>query len=145
MKSFIAIALLMTTFSAFGNNLNAVDSFLSVLPLGNYTGATDSGEFCSITVNEVNYPEKKIAVTVANSSTRVFKLIADRSDFFFKAYKSEFIQTERFYVNADRNSYVDRVIRTVSAGANRLYVVVAHESTVNREVSVESAECVINL
>lgn len=144
MKRFIAAAFLMTTFSAFGYGPSAVDTMLSILPLGTYTGTTDSGEACSVTVNEVNYPEKRIAVTVENNTNRVFKVIADGSEFAFKSYKSEFIQSERFYVNSDRSSYVDRIVRTVSAGDNRLYVVVANESTVNRDVSVEAAECVVN-
>ncbi len=145
MKALIAAALMTISFSTFSNDLGSVDSLTSILPVANYTGADDKGNFCEVEVNEVNYPAKAISVTVSNSKNKIFKIINDGSEFLFRSYKQEFIQTERQYVDATRNSYVERIIRTVNAGDNRLYVVVANELTVNRERTVEAVECVIDL
>lgn len=145
MKAFIAAALMTVSLSAFSNDLGSVDSFLSVLPVGTYTGTDDRGNSCEAAVSEVNFPAKAIAVTVSNNKNKIFKIINDGSEFLFRAYKQEFIQTERQYVDATRNAYVERIIRTVNAGDNRLYVVVANELTVNRERTVEAVECVVYL
>lgn len=145
MKALIAVALMTVSFSTFGNDLGSVDSFLSVLPEGTYTGADDRGNSCEVAVSEVNFPAKAISVTVSNNKDKIFKIINDGSEFLFRAYKQEFIQTERQYVDATRNSYIERIVRTVNAGDNRLYVVVANELTVNRERTVEAVECVVNL
>ncbi len=142
MKALIAVALMTVSFSTFSNDLGSVDSFLSVLPVGTYTGADDRGNACEVAVSEVNFPAKAISVTVANNKNRIFKIINDGSEFLFRAYKQEFIQTDRQYVDATRNSYIERIVRTVNAGDNRLYVVVANELTVNRERTVEAVECV---
>ena len=143
MKSFIAAALMIVSISSFGSELSSVDAFLSVLPLGTHTGKDDNGVACSVSVVEVNYPAKDIAVTAVNAKNKVFKVIKDGSDFFFRAYKEEFIQVDRYYVDASRNSYVEKIVRTVNAGDNRLYVVVANETTINRERTVEKVECVV--
>lgn len=144
MKSLIASALMIMSISSFGAELGSVDSFLSVLPLGTYSGKNDQGVECSISVREVNYPDKTIVVVGSNAKSKVSKVIKDGSEFLFRAYKQEFIQTDRIYVDASRNSYVDKIVRTVNAGDNRLYVVVANETTVNRDRTVESVECVVN-
>lgn len=145
MKSLIAMALLVASFSTFAGESGSVDSFLSVLPLGKHQGSDDRGQSCSVTVTEANFPAKDISVTVENNKSRIFKIINDGSEFLFRAYKKEFIQTDRYYVDSTRNSYVDRIIRTVIAGENSLYVVVANETTVNRERVVEMVECVVEL
>ena len=144
MKSLIAAALMIVSISSHANELGSVDSFLSVLPVGEYKGHDDKGAACAITVNEVNFPEKAISVTAVNDKNKVYKVIKDGSEFLFRAYKQEFIQVNRYYVDASRNSYVERIVRTVNAGDNRLYVVVAIETTVNRDRTVEAVECIVN-
>lgn len=144
MKSLIAAALLMVSFSTFAAE-GSVDSFLSVLPFGVHTGVDDKGQACKVSVSEANFPAKAISVQAENDKLKVFKMINDGSEFLFRAYKKEFIQTDRYYVDATRNSYVERIVRTVIAGENRLYVVVANEITVNRDRKVELVECVVNL
>lgn len=143
MKAFIAAALMMVSFSTFSNDMSSVDSLLSVLPEGTYTGSDDKGNTCEVAVAEVNYPAKTISVTVSNKKEKIFKVITDGTEFLFRAYKQEFIQVERQYVDATRNSFIERIIRTVNAGDNRLYVVVANELTVNRDRTVEAVECVV--
>ena len=145
MKRFIACVCLLSSITAFGYELNAVDAVLSVLPVGIYQGKNDLDIDCTVSVYTVNFPDNAIAVTVTDNKTRLFKVVNANSEFRFRAYKSEFIQTERFYVDANRNAYVDRILRTVDAGEGRLYVVVGHESTVNRDVRQETAECVVKV
>lgn len=145
MKSLIATALLLTSFSTFALEAGSVDSLLSVLPLGVHQGQDDSAQDCTVSVSEVNFPAKALSVSLENSKSKIFKTINDGSEFLFRAYKQEFIQTDRYYVDSTRSSYVDRIIRTVNAGDKRLYVVVANETTVNRERFVEMIECVVNL
>jgi sensor c-di-GMP phosphodiesterase-like protein len=144
MKTLIATALMIISISSFGAELGAVDSFLSVLPVGEYSGHDDKGVDCSVSVTEVNFPAKALLVTANNNEHKSFKVIKDGSEFLFRAYKQEFIQTDRYYVDASRNSFVEKIVRTVNAGINRLYVVVARETTVNRERTVEAVECVVN-
>lgn len=144
MKTLIAAALMMVSISSFSAELGSVDSFLSVLPVGEYSGRDDKGVDCKVAVTEVNFPAKVILVQVSNNEHKTFKMIKDGSEFLFRAYKQEFIQTDRYYVDASRNSFVERIVRTVNAGANRLYVVVARETTVNREKTAEVVECVVN-
>jgi hypothetical protein len=144
MKTLITAALMMISISSFGNELGSVDSFLSVLPVGDYSGHDDEGTKCSILVSEVNFPAKALLITASNNQNTSFKVIKDGSEFFFRAYKQEFIQTDRYYIDASRNSYVEKIVRTVNAGKNRLYVVVARETTINRERTVEAVECVVN-
>lgn len=144
MKTLIAAALMIISISSFSAELGSVDSFLSVLPLGSYQGYDDKGVSCVVSVTEVNYPAKAILVMASNDKNQTTKVIQDGSEFVFRAYKQEFIQTDRYYVDASRNSYVEKIVRTVNAGDNRLYVVVALETTVNRERTVEAVECVIN-
>jgi hypothetical protein len=144
MKKLITAALMMVSISSFGNELGSVDSFLSVLPLGNYSGRDDKGVMCSVLVSEVNFPAKALLITASSNQNTSFKVIKDGSEFAFRAYKQEFIQTDRYYIDASRNSYVEKIVRTVNAGKNRLYVVVARETTINREHTVEAVECVVS-
>ncbi|MBC7713585.1 MAG: hypothetical protein H7177_09610 [Rhizobacter sp.] len=145
MKALIAAALMIVSVSTFSAETGAVDSLLSVLPIGTYQGQDDAGNSCNVVVNDVNYPAKVLSITVSNNKSTIFKILNEGSEFLFRAYKKEFIQTDRQYVDSSRNSYVDRIIRTVIAGDNTLYVVVANEITVNRDRTVESVECVVNL
>ncbi|MBC7430128.1 MAG: hypothetical protein H7336_16050 [Bacteriovorax sp.] len=145
MKALIAAVLMIVSVSTFSAEMGSVDSLLSVLPVGSYQGQDDAGNACNVIVNDVNYPAKALSITVSNNKSTIFKIINDGSEFLFRAYKKEFIQTERQYVDSTRSSYVDRIIRTVIGGDNTLYVVVANELTVNRDRTVESVECVIKL
>lgn len=145
MKTIFALMITALSFSSFGLEMGAVDSLLSVLPLGEYSGANDLGEACSVLVKEVNYPEKSISVTVSNKQTNIFRIVNDGEEFRFRAYKQEFIQTKRQYIDASRNSYQDKIIRTVGANDNKLYVVVANDLMVNGTYSSEAMECVIGL
>jgi hypothetical protein len=131
--------------STFSMEMGSVDSLLSVLPIGSYTGIDDAGAFCSIEVDEVNFPMKSLVVTASNQNASIFKTINDGSEFLFRVYNKEFIQVDRQYVDSTRSSYIERIIRTVIAGDKKLYVVVANELTMNRSSSVEIIDCVINL
>jgi len=125
--------------------MGSVDSLLSVLPLGTYKGVNDAGESCVVTVNEVNYPSKEVLVVASNFENRVFKNVMNGSEFVFRAYKKEFIQSDRYYVDSTRTAYVDRVLRTVNAGEGKLYVVVSNEVTISRDLAIEAVECIVDL
>jgi hypothetical protein len=150
MKKFIVAASLLLSFSVLANeeksnpSISSVDSFISVLPLGTHLGVNELGARCSVVVSEVNFPEKAINVSVLKGNHKIFKTINEGSEFFFRSGRREFIQSERFYVDDTRTSYVDRIVRTVLAGDNKLFVVVANEITVNRERFVEALECIVN-
>jgi hypothetical protein len=145
MKVLIAAVLMIVSFSTYSSEMGSVDSLLSVLPLGTYSGVDEEGNSCGVNVNAVNFPEKVLSVVVFNNKARIFKIINDGTVFQFREYKKEFIQSERQYVDSTRSTYVDRIIRTSIAGANTLYVVVANELTINRDRTVESVECVVKL
>lgn len=145
MKSVIAIALMMASFSTFANNMGSVDSLLSVLPHGTFSGVDDLGVACSVSVYEVNFPAKAVAVQVNKRNSKILKVISDGSDFRFIAYKKEFVQMDKYFVDSTRTSYVERVVRTVLAGDKQQYVIVSNEIVVNRERTVEAIDCVVNL
>ncbi len=150
MKKILIAASLVLSFSLFAQqensnpSISSVDSFLSVLPLGTHTGVNELGAKCSVVVSEVNFPEKAISVSVIKGNHRIFKTINEGSEFFFRIGRKEFIQSERYYVDDTRKSYVDRIVRTVLADDQKLFVVVANEITVNRERFVEALECIVN-
>jgi hypothetical protein len=145
MKILIAAVLMMGALSTFGAELGAVDAFESALPVGTYQGQDDQGVNCSVSVNEINSPVNTIVVTVSNNNNSVFKEIKDGSEFRYRDFKKEFIQTERTYVDATRNAFVDRIVRTTLADDNRLYVVTSNVFTNNRDVRSETVECVVGL
>ncbi len=144
MKTLIAAALMVMSFSTLAEPKgSSVDSFLSVLPLGHYLGVDDNGADCSMTVSEVNFPKKAISITGENSKHRVSKMVAEGSEFLLRAHRKEFIQTNRY--SATKNSYYEKIVRTLTAGDNRLYVVTAIETSINGRFSSEKVECVVNL
>lgn len=145
MKTLIIAALMMVSVSTFAGERSSVDSFLSVLPVGQYQGRDDSGVECKISVNEVNFPKKAILITGESSKNKVTKMVKEGSEFFFKAYKKEFIQADRYYADASRSSYFEKIVRTVNAGDNLLYVVTALETNLNGSRTTEKVECVVSL
>ena len=145
MKKLITLAIMITSFSTFANNMGSVDSFLSVLPLGTFKGVDDLGISCSVSVYEVNFPAKAIAVEVNKRNMKIMKVISEGSDFRYIAYKKEFVQMDKYFVDSTRSSYVERVIRTVLAGDKQQYVIVSNEIVVNRERTVNAVDCVVNL
>lgn len=145
MKSLIATALLFASFSTYAQEAGSVDSFLSVLPLGVHQGQDERSLDCTVKVTEANFPAKAISVSIENNKSKIFKTIQDGSEFLFRPYKQEFIQADRYYIDSTRSSYVERIIRTVKAGDKSLYIVVANETTVNRETFVEMVDCIVKL
>ena len=140
----IAVLICITaTVSAFEKG--PVDSFLSVLPLGQYKGFDESGNECSIIVKEVNYPDKAILITGTNLKNKVSKMVEEGSVFLLKAYKKEFIQTNRYYLDNSKNTYYEKIVRTINAGENLLYVVTALETNLNGRMKIEKIECIVKI
>lgn len=142
MKFLLVLALSLVASNSFAG---AVEKFTSFVPVGAYIGSNENVGTCFVTVDEVNFPKKDIQVTVLVGNLELKKLIESGSHYGYKDFKKEFVQTERSLVSADESNYVERIIRTVSAGDKKQYVVVSYSTVVNRETHTETAECVIDL
>ena len=142
MKTLI-VALMMISGSAHAFEKSSVDSFLSILPIGQYFGTDDHGAECSVKVSEVNYPDKAILITGTNLNNKVSKMVEEGSVFLLKAYKKEFIQTNRYYLDNSKNTYYEKIVRTINAGENLLYVVTALETNLNGRLKIDKIECIV--
>lgn len=145
MKVLLALALSFVCFNALAKSVSTVDRLTSYLPVGFYEGRNDRGEFCSVIVSEVNYPKRDIQVRVMNPKADLTKLVEENSEAGGRAHLREFIQTETNILGSDDSQYVERVIRTVTAGASKQYVVVSYSIVNNRERQTEVADCVVDL
>lgn len=145
MKILLALVLTFVSLSSFAKSSGAVDKFTSFLPVGEYSGVNDQGVSCQVSVGEVNYPKKDIQVRVVVGNTDLTKLIEDGSEFGYKDYKREFVQTDRNQVGSDDVNYVERIVRTVSAGDKKQYVVVSYSVVMNTDRNDEAAECIVDL
>lgn len=140
MKSVLALALSIFSLAAFSAENSAVDSLLSVLPVGIH-----SGEKCKVNVNVAEYPVRAAFVQLTNDDKNIFKVVSEDSEFYFKEYKKEFIQTEFVTIDDTRSSTVERIIRTVMVDEEQLYVVVEESVTVNRDRRSDIVECVVKI
>lgn len=145
MKILLALAMSLAALNSFASDSSAVDKLTSYLPVGSYSGATDQGSACQVNVSEVNYPKKDIRVRVIEGNNDLSKIIANGSVFRYRDYKKEFIQSDHTVIGSDDVNYVERIIRTVNAGDNKLYVVVSYSTMLNTNAETQVAECVINL
>lgn len=143
MRKIFFTVLMIFSASSFAAEKGSVDSFLSVLPLGQYRGFDESGDQCSIIVSEVNFPDKAILITGISYNNKVTKMIDEGSDYFLKSYNKEFIQTIRYYVDTHKNDYYEKIVRTQKAGDNLLYVVTAVETNVLKKLIIEKVECIV--
>lgn len=145
MKVLLALALSVFCFSSFAKPVSVVDKLTSYLPVGFYEGRNDQGEFCSVIVSEVNYPKKDVQVRVMTPKFDLSKLVEENSIAAYKDYRREFIQTETNIFGSDETQYVERILRTVSAGTTKQYVVVSWAIISNRDRQTEEASCVVDL
>ncbi len=145
MKVLVALTLSILCLNSYAKPVSVVDKLTSYLPVGLYEGRNDRGEFCSVLVSEVNFPKRDITVRVMNPKTDLTKLVEENSEAGYKDYKREFIQTETNLIGSDSSQYVERILRTVTAGANKQYVVVSWSIVSNRERQTETAECIVDL
>jgi len=145
MKILLAILLTVGTITsnAFSSELTASEKLTSYLPVGEYSGQTDSNQPCLVSVSEVNYPKKDIQVRVVEGETDLTKLVEENSEYSYKDFKKEFLQTDRSLIGIEESNYVERIIRTVAAQDNKLYVVVSYSLIINRERETQTAECII--
>ncbi len=150
MKFLLVLALTFASVSSYASN--AVDKFTSYLPIGYYSGVNDQGTACTVSVAEVNYPKKDIQIRVVVGNSDLTKLIEEdslyRSSYCNKEdrnCKREFVLTDRNLIGSDDMSYVESIIRTVSTGDKKQYVVVSYSVVVNTEANTEIAECIVDL
>lgn len=140
MKRLMTIALTLCSFAVFSAENNAVDSLLSVLPVGNH-----NGKDCVVNVNVAEFPVRSAFVKLSNDKNSILKIVSEGSEFFFEDYKREFIQTEYVTIDDTRSSSVERIIRTVMVDEKQTYVVVEEAVTVNRERRSDIVECVVSI
>ena len=147
MKFIMALTLSFFCFNTYAQKrpVSVVDKLVSYLPVGFYEGRNDQGEFCSVSVSEVNYPKKDIQVRVMTPKADLTKLIEENSDAMWRDYKREFIQTETNVFGSDDTQYVERILRTVSAGDKKQYVVVSYSIVANRERQTEESSCIVDI
>ena len=145
MKTILIAALMLISASVYAVEKGPIDYFLSVLPLGQYIGFDESGNQCSVEVNEVNYPEKTILITGINLKNKVSKMIEKDSAFLLRAFRKEFIQTNRYYLANSKNSYYEKTVRTINAGEKLLYIVTALETNLNGKLQIDKVECKVTI
>jgi hypothetical protein len=146
MKTFLFLIASLTTTSSFAVSSGAVEKFISFVPVGNYVGTRDSGEFCQVMIENVNFPKNDLQVKIINVDLELTKLIEEDSSFGYKDFKKEFIQTERTELNATGPYSVERIVRTVSSGAKKQYLTVSYAFIDNVGLkTANAADCVIDL
>lgn len=143
MKSLVLIVILAICHNTFAQTMSAVEALSSVIKVGEYKGKNENGR-CVVLVSEVNYPQKALAVKVSDKLNSVTKLVEEGSEFKL-GMRKEFIQTTTSSIDENEDSYVERIVRTVLAGENQLYVVTSYATVMNREINRTAVDCVINL
>ncbi len=141
MKFLLATAISFVSLSSFACG---VEQLASYLPVGTYSGVNDQGVACQVYVKEVNYPKKDLQVRVVAGGIDLSKLVQEGSVGRCRGAR-EFDLTERSLVGSDDSNYVERIIRTVSAGDNKQYVVVSYSTIMNTDRNDQIAECVVDL
>jgi hypothetical protein len=143
MKSLIAAALMVMSFSTFSTEASSVESLLSILPLGNHSGINAKNEKCVVSVSETNYPTKTLVVEIISPTKKIFKVINEGSFFKFNGELKEYVQQTRHYVDETRSSFVERSISTMGIGNLLVDVEIIHEVVISRERSIQAGFCTI--
>lgn len=139
MKTFIAILFFAT--NAFAYELDAPSAFLAIVYPGTYSGRTESGEACGISVNS---NANGVVVTGWDSSKTESKFIANGSSYRWNP-------GQRFYLQSDIDSFghnnntKESLVRTIAVTEKTQYVVVGHGARVNGNLSESFVVCIINL
>jgi hypothetical protein len=145
MKVLVGLTLTFFCFNSFAKSFSVIEKLTSYLPVGFYEGRNDHSEFCSVQLSEVNFPKKDIQVRVMTLNADLTKLVEENSDAGFKDYKREFVQTNKSIISSDDNQYVERILKTMTAGSKKQYVVVSWSVVNNNERQTEEASCIVDL
>jgi hypothetical protein len=145
MKSLIAAALMVMSFSTFSTEASSVETLLSILPLGNHSGINAKNEKCVVSVSETNYPTKALIVEIISPTKKIFKVINEGSFFKFNGDLKEYVQQTRHYVDETRSSFVERSISTMGIGNLLVDVEIIHEVVISRERSIQAGFCTVML
>ena len=147
MKALLALSLLVLASQSFANlprQSCSGSQLQKYLPVGSYSGSTDNGVSCQVSVNQLK-DGIEVSVVAGNSSAK--KVITNDSYGICVGSDSrkEFIQDDRVYnADMDDSTFNEDVIRTLIVGDDRLYVVVSNEEVIlGDQNSYQSAECVI--
>ena len=72
-------------------------------------------------------------------------MIEKDSAFLLRAFRKEFIQTNRYYLDNSKNSYYEKTVRTINAGEKLLYIVTALETNLNGKLQIDKVECKVTI
>ncbi len=134
------IAFCLTLFLSINGYAKAVDTFKTILRPGVYKGEAFLGE-CTVIVEDVNFPDNAISVTVNQNGVEVFKVFNDDALFAVNKERQFFFQTDRIYIGANKKSYVEKILKTVQTAEGALNVTVAETLVVATNYEERIAEC----
>lgn len=120
-------------------DLNAVEAFQMIIKPGIYYGKNDLNESCYASIEKDG---ADLIVTVLTDTSFASKVIFSRDEYAFRIHRNEFLQIERNYI--DDQSYIEKVVRTLTAGDRKLYIVASEQAVYGRESLSTQAECVVN-
>jgi hypothetical protein len=138
------VVLCLTLFLSINGYAKAVDTFKTILKPGIYKGEAFLGE-CTVIVEEVNFPDNAISVTVNQNGVEVFKLFNNDALFAVNNERQFFFQTDRIYIGANKKSYVEKILKTVQTTDGALNVLVAETLVVATNYEERIAECNLTL
>lgn len=143
MKSiFVAVALMLTSHALLAEE-NAVDSFKSILAPGIYKGSGSTGE-CLVTVEEVNFPNTDLKVTIHNDRGELFKLISNDSIFGINVGRKFYLQSDRKNIGPNQKYYTEDVLRTVEK-FDKLNVQISEIYVIEESYNENTIECDLKL
>ncbi len=141
MKKLMSLLALSLSFNSPAQlvELNAVDAFQMIIKPGIYHGKNDLNENCHATIEKDG---SDLIITVLTETSYASKTIYARDEYAFRINRNEFLQIERNYI--DDQSYIEKVVRTLTAGNRKLYIVASEQSVYGHDSLSNQAECVIN-
>lgn len=138
----MAMTLMLTSHTLLAEE-NAVDSFKSILAPGIYKGSGFTSE-CLVTVEEVNFPDTDLKVTVHNDSGELFKLIRKDSTFGINVGRKFYLQSDRKNIGPNQKYYMENVLRTVEK-VDQLNVQISEVYVIEGSYTENTVECNLKL
>ena len=145
MKMLLGLTLSLFSYNSFARIDSAPEKFLNCVPVGEYSGVTQSGVACHVSVIEANYPKRDIQVQVQTDSADLTKLIDEDSDGRYIEGQRRFSQVDTRNISSDSSKYVQRTLSTNMVDTNKQLVVIEYTVNINRDSTTQTAECTIDL
>lgn len=128
--------------TAFANNIDATDVFLSILPSGEYYGVTEKkNEQCSVTVRKL---ANRVAVVAKDPNRTIIYEVYVGTGYYSQVGKRFFLSST---ITTTLTSTIENFVRTTAVTANTQYVAVgeilrSEDRHSNKNIAVE---CIIDL